>query len=184
VVKDFPSRIFALISTDFCVKLLDSWLMCIYSANNFRTSIKVNVGRLKQDQVPMKAKTISVFIAVPPAEVYTFASNPANLPAWVPSFCKSVEFANGQWVIQSPEGPAVFAFVESNAYGVLDHTITFAPGLKLTNPMRVVPNGSGSELLFTLFQHEGMSDQQFTEDESNVQSDLDTLRRLLESKHG
>ena len=74
--------------------------------------------------------------------------------------------------------------MESNAYGVLDHTITFAPGLKLTNPMRVVPNGSGSELLFTLFQHEGMSDQQFTEDESNVQSDLDTLRRLLESKHG
>lgn len=44
MVEDFPSRIFALIATDFCVKLLDSWLIGIYSANNFRTSIKVNVG--------------------------------------------------------------------------------------------------------------------------------------------
>jgi uncharacterized protein YndB with AHSA1/START domain len=132
----------------------------------------------------MKSKTISIYIAAPPAAVYDFASNPANLPAWVPSFCKSVEFVNGHWVVQSPGGPAVFAFVESNVYGVLDHTVTFPSGLKLTNPMRVVPNDSGSELLFTLFQHEGMSDQQFREDENNVHSDLETLRRILEGKHG
>lgn len=132
----------------------------------------------------MKSKTISIYIAVPPAAVYDFASNPANLPAWVPSFCKSVEFVHGQWVVQSPEGPVVFAFVESNSYGVLDHTVTFASGLKLTNPMRVVPNGGGSELLFTLFRHEGMSDQQFKEDEAHVRSDLETLRRILESKQG
>jgi uncharacterized protein YndB with AHSA1/START domain len=131
----------------------------------------------------MKSKTISIYIAAPPKTVYEFASNPANLPTWVPSFCKSVAFVNGRWVVESPDGPAIFAFVEPNAHGVLDHSIEFPSGLKFSNPMRVVPNGSGSELLFTLFQHEGMSDRQFKEDETNVQSDLETLRRILESKH-
>ena len=78
----------------------------------------------------------------------------------------------------------IFSFVESNAYGVLDHTVTFASGLMLTNPMRVISNGKGSELLFTLFQQEGMSDQQFEVDASLVQSDLETLRRILEGEQG
>ena len=39
----------------------------------------------------MKSQTISIFIAVPAPRVYAFAANPANLPLWVPSFCKSVE---------------------------------------------------------------------------------------------
>ncbi|MCI0504545.1 MAG: SRPBCC family protein [Gammaproteobacteria bacterium] len=132
----------------------------------------------------MKSKTISVNIAETPDHVYEYASNPANLPAWVPSFCKSIEFVDGQWVVDSPFGPAVFAFADTNPYGVLDHTIAFSTGLTLMNPMRVVPNGSGSELLFTLFQHDGMTDQQFKDDEAQVLSDLETLRRLLENKHG
>lgn len=130
----------------------------------------------------MKAKTLSVSIAVPPTVVYAFAADPANLSAWVPSFCRSVSFTDGRWLVQSPAGPAEFAFVEANPYGVLDHTITFDSGLQLTNPMRVVPNGEGSELLFTLIQHPGMSDQQFQQDAAEVQRDLETLRRLLESR--
>lgn len=128
----------------------------------------------------MKSQTISVFIAAPAARVYEFASNPGNLPLWVPSFCKSVELVGGEWVVQSPAGRAVFTFVQPNGLGVLDHTVTLPFGLKLTNPMRVIPNGDGSEILFTLFQNEGMSDQQFQEDAALVLSDLHTLRRLLE----
>lgn len=129
----------------------------------------------------MKSQTISLFIATPPSRVYAYASNPENLPLWVPSFCKTVELINDEWVVQSPAGRAVFKFAFSNNLGVLDHTVTLPSGVKLTNPMRVIPNGSGSEILFTLFQHEGMSDQQFKEDAELVLSDLHTLRRLLES---
>ncbi len=128
----------------------------------------------------MKSQTISLFIAAPPSRVYAYASNPENLPLWVPSFCKSVELINGEWVVQSPAGRAVFQFAPSNNFGVLDHTVTLPSRVKLTNPMRVIPNGDGSEILFTLFQHEGMSDQQFQEDAELVLSDLHTLRRLLE----
>ena len=129
----------------------------------------------------MKSQTISVYIAAPPARVYAFASDPRKLPLWVPSFCQSVELVDGKWVVQSPAGRAVFSFVRPNDLGVLDHTVELPSGLKLANPMRVIPNGDGSEMLFTLFQHEGMSDQQFQEDAAQVMGDLHTLRRLLES---
>jgi hypothetical protein len=128
----------------------------------------------------MRSRTISVFIAAPAARVYAYASNPENLPLWVPSFCKSVELVDGEWVVQSPQGRVVFDFAPRNNLGVLDHTVTLPSGVKFANPMRVIPNGDGSELLFTLFQHEGMSDQQFREDAELVLSDLHTLRQLLE----
>ena len=132
----------------------------------------------------MKSQTISVFIAAPASRVYAFAANPANLPLWVPSFCKSVELVGKEWVVQSPEGRVVFSFVSPNDFGVLDHTVTLPSGLKLTNYMRVIPNGAGSEVFFILFQQEGVSDQQFQEDAALVRSDLQTLRRVLEAAAG
>lgn len=129
----------------------------------------------------MKSQTLSVFIAAPTARVYEFAANPGNLPRWVPSFCKSVEYVGGEWVVQSPVGRVVFTFVQRNELGVLDHMVTLPSGQKLANPMRVIPNAAGSEIMFTLFQHEGMSDRQFQEDAELVLSDLHTLRRVLET---
>jgi len=46
--------------------------------------------------------------------------------------------------------------------------------------MRVVPNGSGSEVIFTLFQLAGMSDEKCAEDIRWVEQDLKTLKRILE----
>lgn len=132
----------------------------------------------------MKSQTISVSIAAPPERVYAFASNPENLPQWVPSFFKSVELVNGEWVAQSPLGRVVVEFVHDNDLGVLDHAVTLPSGVRLTNPMRVIPNGDGSEILFTLIQHQDMTDQQFQEDAELVLSDLHTLRRLFESPGG
>lgn len=129
----------------------------------------------------MKSQTLSVFIAAPPAQVYAFASHPENLPLWVPSFFSSVEQVSGEWVALSPMGRVVFSFVPPNILGVLDHTVTLPSGVRVTNPMRVIPNEDGSEVLFTLIQHEGMSDQEFEEDAEMALSDLHTLRRLLES---
>lgn len=128
----------------------------------------------------MNTKTVSAFVSAPPNRVYEFASNPCNLPQWAPSFCHSVERIGEKWIVQSPVEPVVFAFVPANDFGILDHTITFPSGLTLTNPMRVIHNGNGSEVLFTVIQREGMSEQQFQEDAGLVLRDLYTLRRLLE----
>jgi hypothetical protein len=42
-----------------------------------------------------------------------------------------------------------------------------------------VANGAGSEVLFTLYQAPGMSDEQFAADAKTVQTDLGNLARLL-----
>jgi len=46
--------------------------------------------------------------------------------------------------------------------------------------MRLIVNGSGCELLFTLFRESKMSDTQFASDAGFVQRDLDRLKMVLE----
>jgi hypothetical protein len=46
--------------------------------------------------------------------------------------------------------------------------------------MRVVPNGEGSEFIFTLIRQPGVSDGQFAKDQAAVEKDLKTLKGLLE----
>lgn len=128
----------------------------------------------------MKSKTISLSIDAAPSRVYEFVSNPRNLPAWAPFF-QSVENVEGKWIIRTEQGIAELAFAQPNVFGVLDHTIAFDSGPRFHNPMRVVPNGSGSELMFTLFQQQETTDEQFQEDADQVLADLDSLRRRLES---
>jgi hypothetical protein len=48
--------------------------------------------------------------------------------------------------------------------------------------MRVFPNNDGSELVFTLYQRPGMSDNDFTSDEEQIKSDLARLKTLIENQ--
>jgi hypothetical protein len=73
----------------------------------------------------------------------------------------------------------VFRFAPPNDFGVLDHDVDLPTGT-FHNPMRVIPNGSGSEVLFTLVQLPDVSDQQFQQDMDTIRADLNKLRTLLE----
>ena len=126
------------------------------------------------------SRTLSVSIARPPAEVYAFVSDAVNLPQWAAAFCQSVRRAGAEWIVETPQGPVRLRFVTWNQWGVLDHHVTLPSGEQVVNPMRVIPNGAGSEVLFTLFQRPGRTDVQFYEDAILVQRDLESLKRLLE----
>jgi hypothetical protein len=63
---------------------------------------------------------------------------------------------------------------------VLDHTVTTPAGVEVYVPMRVLANGSGSEVIFTLFRLPDMSDAQYAEDMRLVERDLAALKDLLE----
>ena len=128
----------------------------------------------------MKSRTVSVSIKCPPSDVYGFVVDPRNLPEWARGLARSVRPSGDAWKLESPLGEIGFRFVPHNAFGVLDHIVTFADGKEVVNPMRVVPNEDGSEVLFTLFQATEMSALQFVEDCSTVENDLRTLKRLLE----
>ena len=124
---------------------------------------------------------ITVSIAGPALRVYTFASNPANMPQWAPAFVKSIANVNGEWIIDSNLGKVKIEFAPVNPFGVLDHVITLPDGRAFNNPMRVVPNGAGSLVTFTLFRQDGMSDPDFERDAGMVESDLQALKRMVEA---
>jgi hypothetical protein len=129
-----------------------------------------------------ETRLISIFIARGPQEVYDFVSDPANLSRWASGLGTSIKNVNGEWVAETPNGPVKVRFAPRNDLGVLDHYVTVAPGVVVYVPMRVVPNGSGSELQFTLFRQPDMMDQKFQEDAEWVLRDLTRLKTLLESQ--
>lgn len=82
--------------------------------------------------------------------------------------------------METPQGPVTMRFIERNALGVLDHYVTPAPGVEVYVPMRVLANGTGSEVLLTVFRLPEMSEEQYAEDVALVERDLSTLKRVLE----
>jgi hypothetical protein len=131
----------------------------------------------------LEARTLSVGIRRPWAEVYAFASVPENFPLWASGLGSSLEpAADGSWIATTPTGRATIRFSEPNAYGILDHIVIPAPGVEIYVPLRAIANGDvGSEILLTLFRQPGMSDDQFAADAAWVLRDLQTLKALLEA---
>jgi hypothetical protein len=126
------------------------------------------------------ARHIGVTIDRPADEVYAFLAEPLNFPKWAAGLGHSFSHVDGMiWSAQTPMGPMRIAFSERNALGVIDHTLIPADGPAMHNPMRVVPNGSGCEVVFTLFQRE-MSDREMARDAAMVARDLAALKALLE----
>jgi hypothetical protein len=129
------------------------------------------------------SRTISVAIDRPPGDVYVFAVVPENLPRWA-SGLGSGQRVGDAWVSEMELGRVQVRFVDTNELGVLDHYVTLPDGEVVYNPMRVVANGDGSEVSFTLFRLPAMTDEQFAADAATVERDLNTLKALLESTHG
>lgn len=126
------------------------------------------------------SQTLSVTIQREPGQVYEYVHNLSNFPEWATSFCLSIRESGERWIMETPEGPATIRFVAKNNYGVLDHYVGTLSGDEILVSMRVVANGSGSEVLFTAFQLPGMSDEKFAEDQGMVWRDMETLKRVLE----
>ena len=126
------------------------------------------------------SRHLSIHIDRPVQDVYGYASNPANAPEWAAGLAGSIEQIDGQWVADSPMGRIVIAFAPSNEYGVMDHEVTMPSGQIVHNPMRVLSDGNGSEVVFTLRRRPEMTDENFAADADAVQADLQTLKRLLE----
>jgi hypothetical protein len=126
------------------------------------------------------ARTLSVSIGCQPDKVYEFVSNPENLPKWAKGLGKSVRKVDADWLVDTPQGPVRVRFAGKNNLGVLDHYVTTAQGFEVYVPLRVIANGSGSEVLFTLFRLPEMSEEKYAEDIELVAKDLRTLKDMLE----
>lgn len=130
----------------------------------------------------LQSKTLSIQIRRDYAEVYEFLATPRNLLKWSPGMGPGFDLISGtEWMIERAEGPIVITFAERNAYGILDHVLTPVGGQSHIVRMRVFPNGAGAEVVYTMFQHEGVSDEQFASDAEWALSDFGALQSLLET---
>lgn len=126
------------------------------------------------------SRHISTHIDRPAGEVYAYASNPANLPEWAQGLGGSIDRIDGQWIAESPMGRVVVAFAKENELGVLDHDVTLPSGEVVYNPVRVIADATGCEVVFTLRRQPGMSDADFWRDGDAVAADLSALKHVME----
>jgi hypothetical protein len=133
-------------------------------------------------QMTHQVRHISVSINRPPREVYAFVSNPENLPKWATGLGGSIKKVEGEWIADSPMGKIKIKFAEKNTFGILDHEVLLESGVTINNPMRVIANGNGSEIFFTLIRRPETSDEKFEEDAGWVAKDLRILKGLLEGQ--
>jgi hypothetical protein len=129
-----------------------------------------------------QARKLSVSINRPAAEAYEFLCVPDNFPKWASGLGTSLRQAGGDWIVETPEGPATVRFSERNSYGVLDHSVRLPRGISVYVPLRVAAQGDGCELVVTLFRQPDMSDEKFAADAEWVMRDLLAAKRILEAQ--
>jgi hypothetical protein len=128
-----------------------------------------------------ESRHLTVPIDRPAAAVYAYARDPAHLPGWAAGLAAGIRRERGEWVADSPMGRVLVRFVPVNEYGVLDHDVVLPTGESVTNPMRVLTDGAGSEVVFTVRRRPGMTDEQWAADVAAVTADLATLKAVLEA---
>lgn len=128
------------------------------------------------------SEQLSTYVDRPVDEVYRYVVDPAHLPSWAAGLGGSIEERDGRWFAESPMGEVEVRFVPENPYGVLDHDVTLPDGTVVTNPLRVLADGEGCEVVFTLRRRPEMSDAELAADATAVQEDLTRLKRLLENE--
>ncbi|HKU39479.1 MAG TPA: SRPBCC family protein [Polyangiales bacterium] len=128
----------------------------------------------------LEVRHVSVSIERTPDDVYRFASNLETWSEWAAGLGKSIRREGRDWIANGPLGEVRVRLAEPNPFRVLDHDVTLPTGVSVQNPFRVLPNGAGSEVVFSVFRQPGTSDQEFQADTSAVEKDLRALKQLLE----
>lgn len=130
-----------------------------------------------------EARIIHVSIERDWREVYDFMSEPVNMPRWATGLSSSMRRDGEDYVADGgPIGLIRVRFAPRNPFGVVDHRVTLENGVSVDNALRVVPNGGGSEVMFTLLKIDGLDDEAFERDAALVLNDLKGLKAILESE--
>ena len=128
-----------------------------------------------------RAEVVHVSISAPRDEVIVFLSDLDNWRTWAPWIHSVKRASEKDWVLDTEAGQMKIRFVEPNSLGVLDHEVELESGRTVFNSMRVLPNGSGSELVMVIFQQPGASSEEFDRDVQAVRADLGRLKKAAES---
>jgi len=136
-----------------------------------------------QARPPARSVTKSVTIDRPAAEVHAFLADPTNWPRWAVINILSVEPGEDPhwWKLGTPDGPAEFRILADAETGVVDHEFRDESMEAARVPARVVGNGRGADFLMTVTQPPEVSDAFFEDLLRSVETELATLKSVLES---
>jgi hypothetical protein len=129
-----------------------------------------------------ESRHIAERIERPAQEVYAYTSDPAHLPEWASGLGEGIDQVDGRWFLRAGDGSVEIAFAPTNELGVLDHYVTMPTGETIYVPMRVLADGEGSEVVFTLRRLPDMTDEELARDEAAVVADLTKLKEVLERR--
>lgn len=129
----------------------------------------------------MRSRTLSVSVHADPIHVYEFVIDPQNLPRWAPGFAHAVQRTPSGWMVDTGDSSVGIRFEPENRLGVADHWVTVEPDVVVYNALRIVPNGDGTEVVFTFFQTPDLTEAALVAAADLVAADLQTLRSVLEN---
>jgi uncharacterized protein YndB with AHSA1/START domain len=126
----------------------------------------------------LRSETRTISIASPPEVVLDLVGDARRLPSWAPNFARSVRPDGAHWIVEDGAREARISVRIDRAHGTVDL-------LSAENPRRgafarVLPNGGGSEFLFTLFFAPGTEEAAVTRQMEVVEEELESVRALCE----
>jgi hypothetical protein len=124
--------------------------------------------------------TRSISIRTAPEVVVDLVGDPRRLPDWAPRFASAVNPDGPDWVVESSESTLRIRVRVDRELGVIDL-------LRPTDPsrgayMRVLPNGAGSQFVFSLIFPAGTPDELIARQMTTVEAELRTVRDLCEAQ--
>jgi hypothetical protein len=129
----------------------------------------------------LEAITVGISIDRDWRDLYESIWRPEAFPSWASGLSKASLVRQGEiWTAEGPEGPIQIRFTGQNGFGVMDHWVDLGGGRVVYVPLRIVANGTGAQVLLTLFRQPDMSEVKFAHHQDWVKRDLLALKALAE----
>jgi hypothetical protein len=123
-----------------------------------------------------RSETRTISIAAPPRAVLDVVGDPRRFPDWAPAFARSVRPEGDDWLVNTGAGEARIRVVVAAEQGTVDVLDAGRPSRGAF--LRVLPNGEGSELVFTLFFPDDAAEQGIAQQMATVEDELRAARSL------
>jgi hypothetical protein len=127
----------------------------------------------------LRSETRTISIAATPAAVVDVVREPTTLPTWAPDFARAIRPDGDRWLVDNGAAEVSVRFRVSADHGAVD--LVTADDPRRGAFLRVLPNGDGSELLFTLFFPAGTPEPAVVAQMETVEGELATIRTLAEA---
>jgi hypothetical protein len=128
-----------------------------------------------------RSDTQAISIDAPPEAVLDLLSDAAVFPRWAAGFARAVRVDGDDWLADTGEGEVRLRVRVSREFGTVDFLVADAlPAVEIGAFSRVVPNGRGSDFIFTQLFPDDMRDTDLADQKAVVAVELQTVRALCE----